>query len=407
MADPALPTRPLRIAIIGDRGIPARYSGFSTLVEELAVGLVRDHGMEVTVYCRTSYYKERPPIWQGVRSRYLPAPGGKSFESIVHSNLSILDAAFRGFDLVFLVDPGNGPFVLPLRMCGVPVVIHTDGLGWQRRKWNRLQRSYYKWSERVSAWMANWLVTDCRAMQDYYVREYGAASTYIPYSGAVGDPPDGDALTQYDVTPGDYYLVVARMEPENNVDHIIREYRASGVSKPLIVVGSVPYDSAYARAVAAEHDGQVRCVGGVFASAALNALYRHCAAYLHGHEVGGTNPSLLRAMHWGAPCVPIDVIFHRENVGPGNPYFSKTPGHLAAILRDLDGDPARRAALGRTTQAHATATFRWDAVIDAYAGLFARLVDLKAKGHTPTPAQIGETYRPDRYASSPAPTQVA
>jgi glycosyltransferase involved in cell wall biosynthesis len=193
------------------------------------------------------------------------------------------------------------------------------------------------------------------------------------------------------------------MEPENNVDHIIREYRASGVTKPLIVVGSVPYDSAYARAVAAEHDGQVRCVGGVFDSAALNALYRHCAAYLHGHEVGGTNPSLLRAMHWGAPCVPIDVIFHRENVGPDNVYFSKEDGHLAAILRDLDAAPARRAGLGGAAQAHAAATFRWDAVIDGYAGLFRRLIALKAVGQRPTAALIGETYRPELLA----PAQVA
>lgn len=403
MADATNPLRPIRVAIIGDRGIPARYSGFSTLVEELAVGLVRDHGMDVTVYCRNQYYKERLPTWQGVRCRYLPAPGGKSFESIVHSNLAVLDAAFRRFDLVFVVDPGNGPFILPLRARGVPVVIHTDGLGWQRRKWNRLQRTYYKWSEWVSARLATWLVTDSRAMQDYYAREYGAASTYIPYGGAAGDAPDDAALARYGVTPGDYYLVVARMEPENNVDHIIREYRVSGVAKPLIVVGSVPYDSAYARAVAAEHDGQVRCVGGVFDSAALNALYRHCAAYLHGHEVGGTNPSLLRAMHWGAPCVPINVIFHRENVGPDNPYFSKDDGDLAAILRDLDADPARRATLGRAAQAHAAANFRWDAVIDAYAALFRRLIALKAVGQRPTAALIGETYRPDLLA----PAQVA
>lgn len=398
MADAA--HRPLRVAIIGDRGIPARYSGFSTLVEELATGLVRDHGMDVTVYCRTPYYEARPPVWQGVRCRYLPAPGGKSFESIIHSNLSLWDAAFRDFDLVFLVDPGNGPFVLPLRARGVPVLIHTDGLGWQRRKWNRLQRTYYKWSERVSAWAADWLVTDSRAMQAYYGREYRAPSTYIPYSGAVGDPPDSTALDHYGVTPGNYYLVVARMEPENNVDHIIREYRASGVTKPLIVVGSVPYDSAYARTVAAEHDGQVRCVGGVFGSAALNALYRHCAVYLHGHEVGGTNPSLLRAMHWGAPCVPIDVVFHRENVGPNAPYFRKEAGHLATILRELDADPQRRTALGRAAQAHAAATFRWDAVVAAYAALFHHMVDAKAAGQRPDAALIGEPYRPDRFAAA-------
>ncbi|MCE7798412.1 DUF1972 domain-containing protein [Sphingobium sufflavum] len=402
MADraPSLPQRPLRIALIGDRGIPARYSGFSTLVEELAVGLVCDHGMDVTVYCRNQYYAEHPPQYKGVTCRYLPAPGGKSFESIVHSNLAVVDATLRDFDLAFVVDPGNGPFVLPFRLRGIPVVIHTDGLGWQRRKWSPLQQRYYKWSEWVSARLATWLVTDSRAMQRYYRDEYQADSTYIPYSGEVGDEPDVAALARHGVTPGNYYLVVARLEPENNVDHIIREYRASGVEKPLIVVGSVPYQSDYARAIAAENDGKVRCVGGVFASAELNALYRHCAAYLHGHEVGGTNPSLLRAMHWGAPVVPINMVFHRENVGEDNPYFHKAPGHLAAILRDLDADAARRIALGKRAHAHAAATFRWDAVVDGYAQLFRRLIDLKAAGKPPDAHLIGETYHPERFAET-------
>jgi glycosyltransferase involved in cell wall biosynthesis len=396
------PARTPRIALIGDRGIPARYSGFSTLVEELAVGLVRDHGMDVIVYCRNHFYETHPPSYKGVHCRYLPAPGGKSFESIVHSNLAVMDACLRRFDLVFVVDPGNGPFILPLKAIGVPVVIHTDGLGWQRRKWSRLQQRYYKWSEWVSARLATWLVTDSRAMQRYYVDEYAAHSTYIPYSGDVGEEPDSTALARYGVEPGGYYLVVARMEPENNVDHIIREYRASGLTRPLIVVGSVHYESDYAQAIAAENDGLIHCVGGVFDSATLNALYRHCAAYLHGHEVGGTNPSLLRAMHWGAPCVPINVVFHRENVGEDNPYFDKTPGHLAALLRELDADPDRRAALGRAAQAHAAATFRWDAVVDGYAALFRRILTLRQQRQKLSPTTIGEAYQPERFAP-PAP----
>ncbi|MCW6529188.1 DUF1972 domain-containing protein [Sphingomonas sp. MMSM20] len=388
---------PLRIALIGDRGIPARYSGFSTLVEELAVGLVRDHGMDVTVYCRNQYYDSRPPHYKGVNCRYLPAPGGKSFESIVHSNMAILDACARRFDLAFVVDPGNGPFILPLKAMRVPVVIHTDGLGWQRRKWSPLQQRYYQWSEKASARLADWLVTDSRAMQRYYAQEYDAPSTYIPYSGKVGDEPDAAALERFGVTPGDYYLVVARMEPENNVDLIIREYRAAGVTRPLIVVGSVPYESDYARAIALEDDGQVRCVGGVFESTALNALYRHCALYLHGHEVGGTNPSLLRAMHWGAPCLPINVVFHREVVGDDNPYFDKAPGHLAALLRALDGDVDRRAALGRAAQARAAAVFRWDAVVDGYATLFRHVVAQRRTGRQAAPEKVGETYRPELF----------
>lgn len=389
--------RQLKIAIIGDRGIPARYSGFSTLVEELATGLVADHAMDVTVYCRTSYYAERPALYNGVRARYLPSPGGKSFESIVHSNLAILDAATRNFDLAFVVDPGNGPFLLPLRLAGVPVVLHTDGLGWQRRKWSPTQQKYYRWSEKVSARLADWLVTDSRAMQDYYVEQYNAPSTYIPYSGEVGDRPDPSILTELGIESDGYYLVVARMEPENNADLIIDEYRRSGVTKPLIVVGSTPYESEFARKVAAQDDGQVRCVGGIFDQGKLNALYAHCSAYLHGHEVGGTNPSLLRAMHHSAPCIPIDVIFHRQNVGEDNPYFSKATGDLARLLRELDASPDRRRALGLAAHERERRLFRWDAVCAAYAEVFAKLVAARAHGTPFDQGVIGEPYRPETF----------
>lgn len=387
----------LKVAIIGDRGIPARYSGFSTLVEELATGLVANHAMDVTVYCRTSYYDEKPPFYKGVKARYLPSPGGKSFESIVHSNLAIIDAAWRNFDLAFVVDPGNGPFLLPLRLAGVPVVLHTDGLGWQRRKWSPMQQKYYRWSEKVSARLADWLVTDSRAMQDYYVDQYNAQSTYIPYSGEVGDPPNSSVLAEYGIESDGYYLVVARMEPENNVDLIIEEYRRSGVTRPLIVVGSTPYESEFAQKVAAQNDDKVRCVGGIFDQGKLNALYAHCSAYLHGHEVGGTNPSLLRAMHHAAPCVPIDVVFHRQNVGEDNPYFSKSPGDLARVLADIDADPARRRALGLAAHDRERCLFRWDAVCAAYAEVFEKLVAARRHGTQFDQATIGEPYRPEIF----------
>ncbi len=164
----------MRIAIIGERGIPARYSGFSTLIEQLCTRLVSDYGFSPTVYCRSSYYEEQPPTFKGVRCIYLPAPGGKSFESIIHSNLSIANSIFRSYDAVFVLDPGNGPFVLPLLMRGFPVVMHTDGMGWKRQKWSPIQQRYYKWSEAVTAKLSHWLVTDSLAMREYYLEEYGA-----------------------------------------------------------------------------------------------------------------------------------------------------------------------------------------------------------------------------------------
>jgi glycosyltransferase involved in cell wall biosynthesis len=392
----------MRIAIIGDRGIPARYSGFSTLVEELALRLSRDHLMDVTVYCRNHYYSERSNTYRGVHRVFLPAPGGNSFESIVHSNLSILHAATRGYDLGFVVDPGNAPFVVPLMLRRIPIVMHTDGLGWQRTKWSPLQQRYYKWAEKVCTRLADWLVTDSRIMQRYYLDEYGALSSFIPYSGEVGEPPSDEGLSTYGLERRGYYLVVARLVPENNVDLIIREYRAARLTRPLVVVGGATHRTLYVERIMAENDNNVRCVGGIFDSAVLNGLYANCYAYLHGHEVGGTNPSLLRAMQAGAPCLPIDVEFHHEVIGPAILPFRKAPGQLAGLLARVDRDPRRLIELGRCMLERARRLYRWDAVAAAYAVVF-RSVREARQTHRPVADLLGsDIYMTVSASQSPA-----
>ncbi len=386
-----------RIAIIGDRGIPACYSGFGTLVEQLAVRLVDEFDFDVTVYCRKQYYEERPELFKGVRCIYLPSPGGKNFESIVHSNLSILHASFSTYDLALVLDPGNGPFVLPLKLKGTPLIIHTDGMGWKRQKWSRLQRRYYKWSEWVSARLATWLVTDSRAMQDYYRAEYATGSSFIPYAGEVGDRSDTSVLKQHNLEKRGYYLVVARHEPENNVHWIIEEYRKAKVDRPLVVVGANRYDSPYGRAIVKEADDKVLCIGAVYNSPALNGLFENCYVYLHGHEVGGTNPSLLNAMHVGAAPVPIDVIFHRQVMGEEGQYFRKEAGNLAEIIKSLDNDSQRVDFLKNLARSRSDSLYRWDAVAAGYAELFRKLLANGGNRANYDDCFADDVYRPSEF----------
>ena len=393
-------SRGLRVAMIGDRGIPARYSGYSTLVEEVSTRLVAAHGMDVTVYCRANYLESHPPEYKGVRLVYLSAPGGKSFESLLHSQRAILDAAASRFDLAFVVDPGNSPLTLPLGLRRMPLVIHTDGLGWQRPKWSPLQRRYYRWSERVSARLATGLVCDSEAMRDYYRRTYGVASAYIPYGGIVGAPPDDGAPGHYGLEPGHYHLIVARLEPENNLDLLIREFRASKARLPLVYVGGARFESDYSRAILAQAGARVRCLGPIYDSDVLNGLYRHCRLYLHGHEVGGTNPSLLRAMGTGVACVAFDVVFNREALGEAGRYFTREPGHLAGLVDALEADPAATAALGAAGHERARRHFRWDAVAAAYAEFFAHVA---RAGRGPRGGELPRFYRPEEFAGDDPP----
>ena len=394
--------RGLRVAMIGDRGIPARYSGFSTLVEEVSTRLVADYGMDVTVYCRSQYFETHPALYRGVRLVYLAAPGGKSFESLLHSARAIVHAALRPFDVALVLDPGNGPLTLPLLLRRMPFVIHTDGLGWQRRKWSALQRRYYRWSEWVSARLATGLVCDSPAMREYYRDTYKAPGAYIPYGGEAGDPPSDAAPERFGLKPGGYHLAVARLEPENNIDLIIREYKASRARLPLVYVGGARYESDYSRGIFAESDERVKCVGPVYESSVLNGLYRHCRSYIHGHEVGGTNPSLLRAMAAGAACVPIDVVFHREVMGPEGIYFDRQAGHLAAILEELEADDGKTGRLGQLARSRAESLYRWDAVAAAYAELFSRIAQAHRTHGDPASASGLDVYHPEQFSASGA-----
>jgi glycosyltransferase involved in cell wall biosynthesis len=382
------------MAIIGDRGIPAMYSGFSTLTEQMAVRLVKEYNFDVTVYCRRNYYDDRPSYYRGVKCVYLSAPGGKSFESIIHSNFSILHAAFCGYDIALVLDPGNGPFVLPLKFARTPVLIHTDGMGWKRKKWSPLQQKYYKWSEKISALLADWLVTDSKAMQTYYEDEYRAKSTFIPYAGKIGDGLDESILAQHGLTADEYYLCVARIEPDNNVDLIIREYRAANLSKPLVVVGAARYDTEYGRAIAAENYGNVKCIGSVYEKNQLNALLLNAYVYIHGHEVGGTNPSLLNAIHMSAAPLALNVIFHRQVLGDGGLFFVEQAGALAATLKELDANPERVQQQRVYVKARSDQYYRWDAVVDAYAKLASAMVDRTVRESMADGTRDHEFYDP-------------
>lgn len=359
--------------MLGGRGIPANYSGFDTLIEELSVRLVRDFGIDVTVYCRRRYYTERPAVYRGVRCVYLRTIAGKGLESIYHTCRSVLHALFRRYDAVFVVDPANAPFALPLKLVGKPTAFHTDGLGWKRSKWSGFSRKYYKWVEGFCARTAIELVTDALAMQDYYRREWGRDSTFLAYGAETGGGANDDGLARFALQPRGYYLVVARIEPENNTELLVREYLASGLQRPLIVVGAARYESAASQRLFASANERVRFVGGVYEPEVLNGLYRGCRAYLHGHEVGGTNPGLLRAMSWGAPCLAVDVDFNREVIGPGGRFFSKEPGAMAALLRELDVDDAALTAIAAAVSQRARTAYRWDDVAAGYAALFRRM----------------------------------
>jgi glycosyltransferase involved in cell wall biosynthesis len=367
----------MKIAILGARGIPACYGGYDTLVEELSLGLVESHSTEVLVYCRSSYYTDQPALWRGIRLVYLPVRrGAKGLESLVHSFLSSLHVLREKVDVIYFLDPANAPFCALLRCFGKRVAIHTDGLGWKRRKWGPLARRYYKIVEWACARCASALVTDNPAMQKYYRDEYGAEALLISYGATNRHGVDTQIYADLDLTFKQYLLVVARLEPENNTDLVIAQYTKSRVTMPLVVVGDAPYGPQYMDRLRSLGNANVLFAGRINDQSKLNALYRGAYLYIHGHEVGGTNPSLLRAMDAGVAPVVVSVPFNVSVVDGSGVAFDKDNDSLAGILEHLVAHPAEVRQIGQSAKLRALEGFSWDTVVAKHYDFFASMTSL-------------------------------
>ncbi len=389
---PAQNTRTLEIAMIGTRGVPAAYGGFETAVEEVGKRLVeRGHG--VTVYTRGSETRDREYL--GMRVVHLPALHQKQLETLSHTGLSALHAVTRKApDAAFVFNAANSPFVPLLRARGIPVALHMDGLEWKRSKWGARGRAYYRWAEEFGVRSADALIADAPGIADYYTEEFGVPTELIRYGAPILGSAPLDGIAELGLSTKGYHLVVARFEPENHVLEIIEGYRASNATTPLVVVGSAPYAAEYTQRIdaAAAGDPRIRLLGGVFDQDLLDALYVHARTYVHGHSVGGTNPSLLRAMGAGTAVVAWDVNFNRETLADLG-WFFEDAREIQRHFNDLEQDRTRVPALSAAVQKRAMEHFRWDDVATAYENLAARIA---------TGASVHATARRARRSGSTA-----
>ena len=364
----------MRIAMVGTRGVPARYGGFETCVEEVGRRLVMA-GHEVIVYCRTmaGAAAPRPEEYLGMQLVHLPAVRHKIVETLSHSALSVAHLGVHPVDVAVVFNSANSPFLPVLRARGIPVVTHVDGLEWKRAKWGRWGRTYYRAAEALAVRWSDALIADARGIQDYYADEFNADAEYIAYGAPVVRGLGTAGLAELDLVSRGYHLVVARMEPENNLHLALEGYLRSSCRQPLVIVGSAPYGedyAAYLRALAGS-DPRVRFLGGVWDQQLLDRLYANSLTYIHGHSVGGTNPSLLRAMGAGAATVAFDVIFNREVLGNDADYFSDGD-QLAPILEASERNIDQTVARGHRLQESAL-RYDWDAVAESYEKLCDRL----------------------------------
>jgi glycosyltransferase involved in cell wall biosynthesis len=239
-------------------------------------------------------------------------------------------------------------------------------------------------SERLAVRWADAIIADARGIQDYYKDVYSAETCFIPYGAPQLTNVQFGRLGSLSLAPRGYHLVVARLEPENNIDTIISGYRLSAARLPLVVVGAAGYRTPYEAAVLkeADRDSRIVMLGAVWDQQLLNALYAGARLYFHGHSVGGTNPSLLRAMGAGSPTAAFDVTFNREVLGGTAAAFWASPEDVAAVIANAEADASAVASSGDRARERAARLYNWDEVSDAYDGL-ARAIAAVRRGGGP------------------------
>lgn len=358
----------MRIALLGTRGIPARYGGFETFAEELSTRLVsRSHS--ITVYCRQ---KQETAEYRGVYLRHLPTLRHKYFDTVVHAGVSTFDALFQHYDVVLYCNAANAVFTWMPRVLGTPTVLNVDGLERHRKKWNRIAKAWYAVSEWLATWCCSVVVTDAERIREYYLQRYRKDSTFIPYGAETGKIAETDAVCALGLEPGRYVLYVSRLEPENNALMVREAFEKIETDYKLALVGDAPYSADYIRRVRDTRDPRVVIPGAIY-GAGYKQLQSHCAVYVQATEVGGTHPALIEAMGRGALVVYLNTPESAEAAGDAAVAFESD---LAEKLRwAVNVTPQERAAWGERAMRRVEKLYSWDAVTDAYEALFRSLLD--------------------------------
>lgn len=362
----------MRIAFLGVRGVPANYGGFETFVEQLGSRLV-ERGHTVTVYGRASSVPGAIREYRGMGIVRLPAPRSKYFETVIHSIFAAFHAGLRRYDLVYVCNSANVPAVLILLAFRKRVILNVDGLEWQRAKWNRVGKSYYRACAWIAAHLPARIVTDALVIEQYYNSAYGRKTTYFPYGTDIGPEPDEGTLSQLGLEPRGYVLYVSRLEPENNAHIVVKAFEQVRTDLPLVILGDAPYATDYISQLKSTKDPRVKFPGAIYGTG-YRVLGSHAAIYVQATEVGGTHPALVEAMGRGNAIVANDVPEHREALGDAGLYY-REPEELTAALQRLLDEPSECEALRTASQARAAKLYSWDAVCDSYEGWLSELVE--------------------------------
>jgi glycosyltransferase involved in cell wall biosynthesis len=369
----------MRIRVLGIRGLPSTYSGLETIMGELARRWV-GAGHEVIVYCRKKLFSTRPSEWKGVKLVYLPGIEHKVLSTLSHSFLAALHASVNPSDVVLVWNAANGPLGWILRLAGRRAVINVDGMEWLRPKWQGVASIYFGWAAKMATRAFPVVITDATEMKRLYMESFGVATTYIAYGANIEPSQHPEVLEQYALTPRGYYLIASRLVPDNNADLIVKAFVASNSQRQLAVAGGADYrgnrrERAFLDALKAAANDRVEFLGHIDDPDHIKELHHHCFAYVHGHEYGGINPSLLKALGFSNCILALNTPFNSEVLDGGRygVLFEKDVVDLKNKINDLEARPEQAEELRRRATEPILDRFNWDLIAQQYLDLFKRV----------------------------------
>ena len=365
---------PLRIAMMGSRGVPALYGGSETAIEEIGWRLAQ-RGHRVVVYCRRHNSRTGARLYRGMERIVLPSLHTKSLDTPSHTLLSITHAlAFRKADLIHFHGVGNALFLPLLKARGVKSVVTVDGPDWERPKWGRFARFTLRRSAALATSLADGLIIDNQVAIRYFEEHFGVRGEYIPYGAYVEHEPQSDYLEKVGLEPRSYVLFVGRLIPDKGVHLLVRAFEGVKTDRKLAIVGDNPYFPDYIRQLKSTPDRRIVFLGYVFGGP-YRQLCSHAYLYAHPLLVDGTSPALLQAMGFGNAVLAADLPQVVDVLGDSGFYFrAGDADDLRRQLQHLLDHPEEVEAGRKRSAQRVSALFNWDQVTDQHEALYRRAI---------------------------------
>lgn len=382
------------IFIIGSKGIPAKYGGFETFVEKLTEKQLSKE-LKYHVSCLSNDKNEFEH--NGARCFNISVPNIGAAKAVYYDIFALRECIKYIKEnkiknpIVYILACRIGPFIgfykKELKKLGGILFVNPDGHEWKRGKWNAAIRQYWKVSEKLMVKHADLLVCDSINIENYIkedYKQYNPKTTFIAYGADTEksklDDDDSILLNWYkekEVKAKEYYLVVGRFVPENNYETMITEFMKSKTKKDFVLITNVEQNKFYEQLkekTGFYKDSRIKFVGTVYDQELLKKIRENAYGYFHGHEVGGTNPSLLEALATTDLNLLLDVGFNKEVGGEGAIYFNKEYGNLANLI-DNELDSKEIKILSNKAKKRILEEYTWDKIVDKYETLFIKEIN--------------------------------